>query len=170
MNRPDDVIEPSEKGPSPIARGRVWAVRAGLIGLMLGALLILGTIVEFALHFGDFHDFEARGQRLALQFVAGFVLIVAGQLSVWLGGTGLASALWHLDPQRVAGPLSGWARLSGRLTDEAFSQMKTVRETFKNASLDADVPTEPVTLVRCRSCQSLNDETDQFCGKCGARM
>ena len=31
-------------------------------------------------------------------------------------------------------------------------------------------PSEPAIKIRCQSCGHLNDETDKFCGECGAKM
>lgn len=169
MKTPDDEIGGSGDARDPLP-ARVWMVRAGLICLAVGLLSFLSTFVVFAANFGKFDHFEERGRMMSLLAVSGFILIVVGMGLTMAGGSGVASAVWHLDPRRAKERLAPWARLSGQLSDEAFSEMKTVRQTLAGLGSDADAPTERIVQVRCRTCRALNEETDKFCGQCGQAL
>lgn len=166
MKTPDDEIGTT----SDISPGRVLAVRAGVTSLVAGLLMFLSTFVIFAVNFGKFDHFEEHGRTTFLLAIGGMALMIVGMVALAAGGSGLAGALWHLDPNRAQKMLRPWARLSGRLTDEAFSEMKTVRQSLAGFTDAADVPTERIVQVRCRACRALNDETDKFCGQCGAAL
>jgi hypothetical protein len=86
-----------------------------------------------------------------------------------IGARGFAGSGLHLNPEQAVHDLSPWARMSGRLTDEAFSEMPTVRETIASIVHPA-APGEPEVKVRCQACQALNDEHDKFCGQCGKQV
>lgn len=169
MKTPDEEVGGSGR-VGATAPGRVWMVRAGIVCLAIGALMFLSTFAIFAVNFGNFENFESRGRTMALLAVGGMVLMIAGMLLAMFGGSGMVSALWNLDPRRARENLAPWARLSGQLTDEAFHEMKAVRQTLGDFSNDADAPTERIVQVRCRECRALNEETQKFCGQCGKAL
>ena len=45
---------------------------------------------------------------------------------------------------------------------------KTIEQFHQSANIAK--PSEPAIKIRCQSCGHLNDETDKFCGECGAKM
>jgi hypothetical protein len=132
--------------------------------MLLGAILFLSTFISFAMHFGDFNDFETRTRSDALRALAGIVCLIVGGVVAGVGARGPAGSGLLLDPERAARDLQPFARMSGKLTDTAFSEMETVRQTL------ADISGGGVREVVCRACQALNDESDRYCGQCGAAM
>lgn len=138
------------------------------IGLMiLGGLLFISTFFTFVSRFGDFTNFQERARSEGIRAVSGIALLIIGSVFLNIGARGAAGSGLLLDPEKAATDLEPWAKMSGKLTDTAFSEMETVRQTLANV---AGGPAREVVKVRCRQCQALNDESDRFCGQCGAAM
>lgn len=135
-------------------------------GLALGAfglLLFLSTFVTFALHFGDFKDFESNARSEILRAVVGMISMIAGGALSAVGARGFAGSGLMIDPERARRDMEPWARVAGGLTDDAFSEMTTVREAIGSVGR----PGGPEVKVRCPNCQALSDEASRFCGQCG---
>jgi hypothetical protein len=159
----------STKPPTPeISRQRKAVYYVGIGLVLVGAILFLSTFVSFAMNFGNFDNFAGNAQSIFLRAVIGMVLLIAGGIVMRAGWGGLAGSGLLLDPERARRELEPMARLSGGLTDTAFSEMKTVRETLENMG-NGGAPRE-VVKVRCRQCQHLNDESNKFCGHCGEAL
>lgn len=154
-------------GPG-ISPARRYAYYAGLVAVVVGAMLFMSTFVTFIMRFGDFGDFEARTRSEGLRAFGGMVLMMIGGGLMAAGAVGPAASGLLLDPERAARDLEPYARASGKLSDAAFSEMHTVRQTL--ADLGGGESAREVVRVRCRACQSLNDESNRFCGQCGAVM
>jgi hypothetical protein len=158
------------KNPLPIQSitpRRKAVYYSGLGFMLLGAILFLSTFISFAMHFGDFNDFETRTRSDALRALAGIVCLIVGGVVAGVGARGPAGSGLLLDPERAARDLQPFARMSGKLTDTAFSEMETVRQTLADISGGG---VREVVRIRCRACQALNDESDRYCGQCGAAM
>lgn len=154
----------SPRGISP-QRKKVYYIGMGLI--LLGLVLFLSTFVTFAMNFGNFDNFVGNAQSNFLRAVLGMILMMLGGGMMTVGLRGLAGSGVVLDPQRAKEDLEPFARMSGGLTDAAFSEMPLVRETLREIG---GGKVEEVIKVRCKSCAALNDESNQFCGKCGAKL
>lgn len=170
----------SKPGPTQgplLTPGRRLVLRVGLACMALGFLLFFSTFVSFALHFGDFDHFEERTRSQALRAVGGLGLVLVG-MGLTIGSTVGQTMRWLGDPERAARELAPWARLSGRLQDEAFREMTTVRATVSDLAsgrtreepAPAPAPATPLIQVRCRACGGLSDESARFCSGCGAAL
>ncbi len=167
MKLPDDEIGEATTAEG-IAQVRLWVFRGGVLLLIVGVLMFFSTFVIFAVNFGNFENFEQRGRLMALMAVGGMFLMIAGIVSAAFAGSGVAGLLWRMDPREVRRRLSTWAKLSGQLTDEAFTEMKTVRQSLADLGDGDDLEkTEQIIQVRCRGCGALNDELSKYCGQCG---
>jgi hypothetical protein len=142
---------------------------AGLTTMAVGFLLFFSTFITGAMHFGDFDHMAERGRSMGLRAFGGFAMIFVGIFLANLGARGLAGSGMMLDPERARRDLEPWARTSGGLTDAAFQEMPTVRETVAGLVRGGDEAPE-VVKVRCRACRALNDEHDKYCGQCGKAL
>lgn len=158
------------KSPVPLRtisqeRKKLYYAGMGLAGL--GLLLFLSTFVTFAMNFGNFDNFVGNARSDFLRAIIGMVMMIAGGGMMGMGRGGLAGSGLVLDPERAKQDLEPFARMSGGLTDAAFAEMPTVREAISEIG---GGPLREVIKVRCGACQALNDESDQFCGQCGAKV
>jgi hypothetical protein len=128
---------------------------------VLGVLMFLSTFVTFALHFGDFTDFDANARSDMLRAVGGIVLIIAGSAMMNVGARGWAGSGVMLDPQRAREDVEPWSRMAGGVVNDALSEIDALKP--------GDAPA-PAVKVRCPKCQALNDETSKFCNQCGAPL
>jgi hypothetical protein len=148
---------------------RKWIYYTGMGLMALGLVLFLSTFVTFAMHFGDFDNFAAKARSDFGRAIGGMIGLILGGILMGVGARGFAGSGVMLDPQRAKQDLEPWARMSGALTDAAFAEMPTVRETIREA-VGGSSESREVVRVRCRACQALNDEHDKFCGQCGAPL
>lgn len=139
---------------------------AGMVLAAFGLLLFLSMFVTFALHFGDFTDFESHTRSTFLRGVVGMILMIAGGALRVVAARGFAGSGVVLDPEQARRDMEPWARTAGGLTDDAFSEMPTVREAIGSVGR----PSAPEVKVRCRNCQALSDEGSRFCGQCGKAL
>lgn len=149
----------------PPDRLAIYYTGTGLGGL--GLLLFLSTFVSFAMHFGDFTDFEGRARSNMLRAFGGMGLMMAGGVLMSIGARGWAGSGVVLDPQRARKDVEPWSRMTGGAVQDAASEVEVVKKLEDR--LDVPPPL-PVVKVRCRQCQALNDETAKFCNQCGAAV
>jgi hypothetical protein len=95
---------------------------------------------------------------------AGFLLCIFGGVLMNLGRAGLAGSGVVLDPEGARQDLKPWNEARGRMIDDTLSQVEVVQHLAHR-----DEP-ETVVKVRCPQCHGLNDETQAFCGHCGAKL
>ncbi len=166
-------MKPGASMGALLSPGRRMLLWAGLALMALGFLLFFSTFVTFVMHFGDFDHFEEQARSDGLRAVGGMGLILVG-MGLTIASTLGQAVRWAADPDRAARDLAPWARLSGRLQDEAFREMRTVRATVADLAGSRAGPApaapEPVIKVRCRACGALSDESSRFCGGCGAPL
>ena len=150
----------------PPERRTIYTVGLAMSGV--GLLMFLSTFLTFAMHFGDFDNFQANARSDFTRAFGGMFLMIAGGAVAGVGARGVAGSGLVLDPERARQDLEPYARVSGQLSDAAFSEMHTVREAL--GGIGGREPAEPTVKVRCRSCQALNDEHAKFCNQCGAAV
>lgn len=131
---------------------------------VFGLILFLSTFLSAALNFGRFDDFEARGQSMALRAVGGMILIMAGGFIHGIGKQGLAGSGIVPDPEQARRDVEPWSRMSGGVLQDTISEVGIVRK------LEERLEAQPEIKLRCRQCQTLNDETAKFCNQCGAAI
>jgi hypothetical protein len=106
-----------------ISPQRKTLYRIGQIVAGLGLLSFLSVFFSFAMHFGDFSDFEAQGRSMALRAVAGMIMMIAGGFLMTVAFGGAAGSMLNLDPEQARKDLEPWARLSGGLKREELHEM-----------------------------------------------
>lgn len=141
-----------------ISDGRKAAFYIGTVIAGLGLLSFLSTFVTFASNFGNFHDFEARGQSIAGRALGGMIMMMVGGAIRGIGARGLAGSGVVLDPEQARDELEPYSRMAGGMVKDALDEA--------DVSLGAGAR-EQVVMIRCRECGKLNEEDSKFCQECG---
>jgi RNA polymerase subunit RPABC4/transcription elongation factor Spt4 len=82
-----------------------------------------------------------------------------------IGSRGWAGSGVILDPDQARDDVKPWSRMSGRVAQDMLSEINVVKKLEDHL----DAPAAQVK-IRCRQCQSLNEETAKFCNQCGAAI
>jgi hypothetical protein len=109
----------------------------GQVIVALGLVSFLSTFISFAMHFGDFTDFESRGRSMALRAIGGMIGIIAGGVVMGIARGGAAGSGLKLDPTQAREDLEPWARLSGGLQKDALDEMGVNLPKITGALTDA---------------------------------
>ncbi len=137
----------------------------------IGLLLFLSFFVTALL---DFSNPAAAADGMASGFARAFigiVMIPIGQVITRIGSRGLAGSGLMLDPEKAREDLEPWNRMAGGMADDTLSEIGVVKAVENALNRDSDASQQrEVVKVRCRSCQSLNDEDAKFCDQCGAAL
>jgi len=149
-----------------IPQNRKTLYYIGMGTTLAGFLLFLSTFFSFAGNFGNFDDFAGRGQSMMFRGIGGMVLIMAGAAMMNVGRRGWAGSGIVLDPHQARQEMKPWNQMAGGMAQDALGQIEVVNKLSDKLS----TPDQPQIKVRCTKCQALNDETDKFCGQCGAGM
>ena len=144
-----------------ITEERKTAYYVGMLLMIAGALLFASTFVTFAMHFGDFSDFQSDAKSGMFRAFGGMALIVLGGIIRKVGARGLAGSGVVLDPQRAREELEPYSRMAGGMVKDALDEA--------DVNLGGRRP-EKVVMIKCRSCGKLNDEDSKFCQECGAQF
>lgn len=145
-----------------MSEGRKAAHHGGIILQVIGGLLFASTFVSSCLSFGDFTNFEGRARNEMGTALAGMALLFVGGFLRTLGSRGLAGSGVVLDPGKAREDLKPYSQMAGGMLRDALDEAKV---QFPPTS-----PAVEVVRVRCRSCNSLNEEDARFCKGCGQAL
>ncbi|NLC05383.1 MAG: zinc ribbon domain-containing protein [Erysipelothrix sp.] len=111
---------------------------------IIGILLFLSTfLISFDVALTD------RFDNFMFRPVLGMICTIVGQVIANVGKAGLAGSGVVLDPKQARKDLEPYSRQVGGMISDGLEE---VSSTIK---------------VRCRNCQTLNDEAAKFCDECG---
>jgi RNA polymerase subunit RPABC4/transcription elongation factor Spt4 len=96
--------------------------------------------------------------------ITGMVLMMAGGMK-HVGAKGWAGSGIVLDPEKARKDVEPWSRMGGGVEQDALSEVEVVKKIEDRLDSPA-----PQVKVRCRKCQTLNDETAKFCNQCGSSI
>ncbi|NQZ56827.1 MAG: zinc ribbon domain-containing protein [Lentisphaeraceae bacterium] len=126
---------------------------------ILGFILFISNFFIAASNFGNFNNFESRGQAMMFRAIGGMVLIIIGQVIASIGAKGLAGSGIKLDPEQARKDLEPYSRMAGGMVKDALEE--------------ADINlgggrSERIIMIKCRGCSKLNEEDSKFCQECAA--
>jgi len=136
-----------------ISRERKTAYYLGMGLMILGGFLFASVPVTFAMHFGDFSNFESNAKSDMFRAVGGMALLIVGGIIRKIGARGLAGSGVVLNPEKARQELEPYSRMAGGM----------VKDAAEEANLSLGVRAEKVVMIKCRSCGKLNEEDSKFC-------
>ena len=140
-----------------ISEERKTAYYLGMGLTILGVILFASTFVTFAMHFGDFSNFESNAKSGMIRAFGGMVLMIIGQIIRGIGARGLAGSGVVLDPEKAREELEPYSRMAGGMVSDALDE----------ANVNLGNKPEKVIMLKCPSCGKLNEEDSKFCQECG---
>ena len=145
-----------------VSEGRKAAHYGGIVLVVIGGVLFASTFVSGCLHFGDFTNFEGRARTEIGTALVGMAFLFVGGFLQTLGSRGLAGSGVILDPGKAREDLKPYSQMAGGMLRDALDEAKV--------QLPPAAPAVEVVRVRCRSCNSLNEEDARFCKGCGQAL
>lgn len=122
--------------------------------------MFASVFVTFALHFGDFSNFESNAKSSMFRAIGGMGLLVIGQMIRGIGARGLAGSGVVLDPDKAREDLEPYSRMAGGMAKDALDE----------ANIDLGARQEKVVMIKCQNCGKLNQEDSRFCQECGKKL
>jgi hypothetical protein len=144
----------------PISEERKTAYYLGAALMVVGGLLFASVFITFAIHFGDFSNFESHAKSSMIRAFAGMGLLIAGGMIRGIGARGLAGSGLVLDPDKAREDLEPYSRMAGGMVKDALDEAK----------IDLGGKQEKVIMIKCQSCGKLNEEDSKFCQECGKQL
>ena len=143
-----------------ISEERKTAYYLGMGLMILGGILVASTFVTFAMHFGDFSNFESNARSEMFRAFGGMALLMIGGIIRGVGARGLAGSGVVLDPEQARQELEPYSRMAGGMVKDALDQ----------ANVNLGGKPEKVIMIKCPGCGTLNEEDAKFCKECGKKM
>lgn len=96
--------------------------------------------------------------------IIGFILIFIGNMLQRVGAKGAAGSGMILDPDKAREDLKPYNEAMGGMIHDVISNVDVLDDMVKKPE------EKEVIKIRCRNCQSLNDEDARFCKSCGQML
>jgi len=151
-----------------ISQGRKTTYYLGMIIMVIGVLMFLSTFVTFAMHFGDFSNFEDNARSNMFRAFGGMGLIILGGIIMGIGRRGLAGSGAVLDPKQAREDLEPYSRMAGGMIKDALDESGISLGSAQKPSPEKII--EKVIMIKCPACGKLNEEDSKFCQECGTRL
>lgn len=148
---------------SKISNERKITYYIGMAMMALGFILFISTFFDVASFMDDpfFHgDFGVSFTKA----VIGMVLMIAGIFVMNIGAKGTAGSGLILDPQKAREDLKPFSEAKGQMLEDVISNIDTVDRIIKSNE------GKEIIKIRCRSCNTLNDEDAKYCKECGKEL
>jgi hypothetical protein len=145
-----------------VSPGRQGVHALGTLLIAIGLISFLSVFVTVAgvvgggSAFGDSPSF--------MPAVIGMILMIAGGALRSIGAKGIHGSGLVLDPQRARRELEPHSRQVGGMIGDALD------EAGIGVGAREPQPVERVVMIRCTTCQTLNDDGSKFCQECGAKL
>ena len=154
------MFDMGDKMTKQISEERRTAYYVGMGLMIVGGILFVSTFITFAMHFGDFSNFESNAKSDMLRAFGGMALLVVGGIIRGIGARGLAGSGVVLDPEKARQELEPDSRMAGGMVKDALDE----------ASVNLGGKPERVVMIKCPACGKLNEEDSKFCQECGKAM
>ncbi len=130
-------------------------------------MIVLGFILFLSVFFSAasmMNDPFMSGPPPFANAVFGMILMVAGGIVRNVGARGAAGSGIILDPDKAREDLKPYNEAMGGMINDVISNVDAIDDIVRKPS------EKEVVKIRCRSCQSLNDEDAKFCKSCGQQL
>ena len=143
-----------------ISPERKAAYYLGAVLMVVGGLLFLSVFITGALNFGNFSNFQANARSSMFRALGGMAILMAGGIIRGIGARGLAGSGVLLDPRKAREELEPYSRMAGGMVKDALDE----------ADVNLGRQPERVVMIKCRSCDKLNEEDSKYCQECGKEL
>ena len=113
---------------SKISAQRKTTYYVGNAIAIIGVICFLSTFVSAASNFGNFDNFEARGQSMGLRAITGMIMIIVGAVVSNIGARGLAGSGVILDPEEAREDLKPYSHQARRHA-QRYSRKSRIGQT-----------------------------------------
>lgn len=139
---------------------------------VLGTLLMVVGFISFASVFVTLGLDEYQGRTPSfreprsepLRAFGGMIVIAIGGILRAVGAQGIHGSGLVLDPKRARRELEPHSRQVGGMIGDALDEAGIV------IGAPEAPPVERVVMIRCTSCETLNEDGSKFCQECGAKL
>lgn len=152
---------------SKISSERKATYYIGIGMMVLGFVLFISVFFSVASFMNNPFGNGGFGTGGAPSFgnaIIGMVLIIAGSVVMKIGARGAAGSGLILDPEKAREDLKPYSEAAGGMINDAISNIDAVDK------ITGHKEEKEVIKVRCRNCDSLNDEDAKFCKTCGKEL
>ena len=154
------TVRQGEQMTKQISSERKTAYYIGTALMILGGLLFASTFVTFIMHFGDFSNFDSQAKSGMMRAFGGMALLVIGAIIRGIGALGIAGSGVKLDPGQAKEELEPYSRMAGGM----------IKDVLDEANVSLGGKTEKIVMLKCSSCNKLNEEDSKFCQECGNKI
>ena len=151
-----------------ISQGRKATYYVGGVIMIIGGLMFFSTFVTFAMHFGDFDNFEDNARSDIFRAFGGMGLLILGGIIMGVGRRGLAGSGAVLDPKQAREDLEPYSRMAGGMFKDALDESGISLGSASRPGPQKVV--ERVVMIKCPACGTLNEEDSKFCQECGDKL
>ncbi len=149
-----------------ISEERQTAYYAGMGMMIVGGLMFFSTFVTFAMHFGDFSNFESNAKSEMYRAFGGMALLVLGRIVMGIGARGLAGSGVILDPEQARQDVEPYSRMAGGMLKDVLDEAQIKIGSAESQKAEA----QKIVVLKCLSCETLNQEDAKFCKQCGKKF
>ncbi len=146
-----------------ISEGRKFMYYAGLGLMALGFILFLSSFFTF--FSGDPMFFDGPPAFFTRALI-GMICMIVGSILRGIGARGTAGSGLVLDPERAREDLKPYSRATGGMINDALEGIDFEGEVFNKKKREI----KEIIKIKCRACNSLNDEDAKFCKECGREL
>ena len=97
------------------------------------------------------------------------VLMMVGHLVARVGARGVAGSGLILDPAQARKDLAPYSKMAGGMAKDALEEAGIDLSRHRSGAA-AESKAEPVIMLRCPHCQTLNEDGSKFCQECSAEL
>lgn len=152
-----------------ISEGRKGAYLFGMVLQGIGLCLFLSVFGSMFSTFGSYGGQMTSMGSLGGRAVGGVVLLMIGILVTRVGARGVAGSGMILDPAQARKDLAPYSKMAGGMAKDALEEAGIDLSRHRSGAA-AESKTEPVIMLRCPHCQTLNEDGSKFCQECGAEL
>lgn len=149
-----------------ISKGRKITYYAGLGLIIIGGLLFFSSFLTPFIGFNE-SAFDMGMPSMMKNAPIGMFCMIVGGVLMNIGASGAAGSGLILDPDKAREDLKPHNTAKGKMINDVASQVDVLRDVGNNIA-----GKEPSQLIkiRCRKCETLNDEDAVFCKACGDKV
>ena len=147
---------------SKISKGRKATFYIGIGIIILGLLLFFSVFFSIINAVND--PFFSYGPPPFENAVVGMILMIAGAVVTNIGAHGAAGSGMLLDPEKAREDLKPFNEAKGKMINDVLDNVEIIDKFPKGES------PKQIIKIKCRYCNTLNDEDSKFCKGCGKEI